>query len=350
VPGERERIRLLVATILTNGTRSGIPVMRALPPATPAYVDRLGDGDREAIVAMTAAWQGERAAELEALWMGRQPGAFRVFRTSGEVRGYTARLELSPADVGIDPVVDGMWAYVREHGSPRPGERVRAWRFFVDREHGQRPSPSMTLFLACQMLDIIELGDEVAWSLVGAFDDAALWRPAMEFLDFGAAPGAPGVFVHDWRRTDRAEWVDRVHARQIGAPVPRPGPDLDRPVLSRAEFADAVRSALPRLGEPAALRKNPLLYARVVRHGGDEDGRSPAERLRDLIGAATRTLPADLNDLVTRTFLTPATTQERVAESLHLSFNTYRRHRDKAVARITEWLWDRETGAAPRPS
>lgn len=27
---------------------------------------------------------------------------------------------------------------------------------------------------------------------------------------------------------------------------------------------------------------------------------------------------------------------------LHLSFSTFRRHRDRAVARIVEWLWRRE--------
>ncbi|GIE33957.1 hypothetical protein Ait01nite_070020 [Actinoplanes italicus] len=348
VPGERERIQLLVATILINRTRSGIPMLSALPP-TQAYVDRLRDNDRTAIVAMTAASQDERQSGLVTHWMRRQPEAFRVFRLSGELCGYTACLDLTAADIGVDPVVDGMWAYVSEHGSPRPGERVRAWRFFVDREHGQRPSPSMTLSLAVQMLDIIELGDDVAWSLVGAFDDPAQWRQAMEFLDFGAAHGSPGLFVHDWRRTDRAEWSERMHARQIGAPVRRPGPDLDRPVLSRAEFADAVRSALRGLHEPTTLRDNPLLHARVVRSGRNQDGRTPAERLRDLIGTAVRTLPADLAVLVTRTFLEPTTTQERVAESLHLSFNTYRRHRDKAVAHITRWLWDRETGAGAAP-
>ncbi|MEU8659946.1 ATP-binding protein [Actinoplanes philippinensis] len=341
VPGERERIQLLVATILTNRTRSGIPALRALPPAAPAYIDRLHDGDRRAIVAMTAARQDERQARLVEHWMRRQPGAFRVFRISGELCGYTACLDLTAADGGVDPVVDGMWGYVSAYGPPRPGERVRAWRFFVDREHGQRPSPSMTLFLAAQMLDIIELGDDVAWTLVGALDDAGWWRQAMEFLDFGPAHGTPGIFAHDWRRTDRAEWVERLHARQIGAPVRPPGPDLDRPVLSRPEFAEAVRSALRCLHEPAALGDNPLLRARMVRHG-----RSPAEQLRDLIDAATRTLPADLNALVTRTFLEPAATQERVAASLHLSFNTYRRHRDRAVAHITDWLWSHETGAA----
>jgi hypothetical protein len=55
-------------------------------------------------------------------------------------------------------------------------------------------------------------------------------------------------------------------------------------------------------------------------------------------------LPPNLRVLADRTFLHPVTTQERIAQSLHLSFNTYRRHRDRAVAGIAEWLWAGETG------
>jgi len=42
------------------------------------------------------------------------------------------------------------------------------------------------------------------------------------------------------------------------------------------------------------------------------------------------------------TFLRPAPTQERAAEQLHLSFSTYRRYRDRAVALMIERLWQRE--------
>ena len=334
IADERERIELLVGTILLNGARSDITTLRALPPTTRAYTDRLRPGDHAAIVAMTAAWQGERQAELAAHWMQAQPEVFRTFRISGRLCGYAACLSLTEADLGADPAVDAMWQYAERNGPFRADERIHAWRFFLDREHGQRPSPSMTLFMAGQMLDIIQLDDDVAWSLVGAFEDAEPWRPAMEFLDFEAVGEPAGVFGHDWRRTDRVEWVERLHARQVGAPVDQ------ALALSRPEFAAAVRSALRRLDEPDGLRGNPLLRSRLSRAAGAPD-RAPDERLRDLISTAVGTLPPDLGDLVTRTFLRPRTTQERVAETLHLSFNTYRRHRDRAVAQITEWLWER---------
>ena len=114
-------------------------------------------------------------------------------------------------------------------------------------------------------------------------------------------------------------------------------------MLSEPQFAEAVRSALRDLHTPSLLRENPLLRSRVVRRS-QRNGTAPAQTLRELLETAVSVLPPDLKALTGRTFLHPVTTQERIAESLHLSFNTYRRHRDRAVTDITEWLWAGETG------
>lgn len=350
--GEHERLQQVVDTIVLAGSRSPLAALRGLPPTMRSYLDGLRDGDREPIAGMTARWQGEEQALLVERWLGRRPEAFRVFRTaSGELRGFATGLDLTEADVGVDPVVDAMWGYAARHGPPRPGEHVRAWRFFLDRDLGQRPSPSLTLFLACQMLDIFQLRDDAAWSLVSAYEDGDLWGAAMELLDFWPAAEATAVvggrrfpvYAHDWRRAGRDEWVEVLHARQMGLPVRSAGEGIGHPALPRPEFDDAVRAALRHLGTPELLLDNPLLRSRaVLRHR--RSGTTPAEALRELVERATRTMPPDRGELVTRTFLRPGTPQERVAESLHLSFNTYRRHRDKAVAHIAAWLWECETG------
>lgn len=114
-------------------------------------------------------------------------------------------------------------------------------------------------------------------------------------------------------------------------------------MLSEPQFAEAVRSALRDLHTPNPLRENPLLRSRVVRQN-QRDGMTPAETLRELLEVAVSVLPPNLKILTDRTFLHPVTTQERIAEGLHLSFNTYRRHRDRAVTNVTEWLWAGEIG------
>ena len=350
-PSERERLDLMVLTTVLIGAQSQFAALASLPPAMRAHAYELRDDDQQPIVAITAAWQGPEQAELVARWMKRQPEAFRVFRTeTGEPHGYGACLDLTVADVGVDPAADAMWEYTTKHGPPRAGERVRAWRFFLDRDHGQRPSPSLTLFVSWQMLDIIVVGEDAAWTFMGAFEDAELWTPAWESLDFWAAAEAGytiggsrfPVFAHDWRRAGIAGLVDVLHARQMGAPIRSTGQALGEKVLSHQDFTDAVRSALRTLHTPELLRSNPLLHSRMVRRHGDAE-RTTAETLRELLDEAADTLKPDLRAVIDRTFLRPTGVQERVADSLHLSFNTYRRHRDKAITQLTESLWTRET-------
>ncbi len=349
-PDEREQIQLLADVIAVAGSRSKVATCSNPPATMQAYADVLQDGDRAPILAMTTAWQGEEQAELAAYWLDRRPGAFRVFRTvSGEPRGYVACLELTETDLGADPGVDAMWRYAQDHGAPRTGERVRAWRFFLDRDHGQLASPSVTLFAACQTLDALTHHD-TAWTLVGAYADPVLWAPTMHNLGFEPAKGAEytvggtrfPVFAHDWRRIDVDEWLENLHARQAGAQTAA-ADGADTTVLSEAQFAEAVQAALRDLRTPGLLGENPLLHSRAVRQN-QRDGSAPAETLRELLETAVSALPPNLAVLADRTFLHPVTTQERIAESLHLSFNTYRRHRDRAVTAITERLWTSETG------
>jgi len=347
---EREQIQLLADTIVLDAARSKVATCSTPPATMQAYADTVQDGDRAPIITMTAAWQGNEQAELAAYWLDRRPEAFRVFRTaSGEPRGYVACLELAESDLGADPGADAMWRYAHAHGAPRAGERVRAWRFFLDRDHGQLASPSVTLFAACQVLDALTRHD-TAWTLVGAYADPAVWAPTMYNLGFEPADGAEyvvgstrfPVYAHDWRRADIEEWLEILHARQEGALAPA-ADGAGNTVLSEPQFAGAVRSALRDLHTPHLLHDNPLLRSRVVRQSR-RDGMAPAETLRELLEIAATTLPPNLRVLTDRTFLHRVTTQERIAEDLHLSFNTYRRHRDRAVTSITQWLWAGETG------
>lgn len=339
---EREQLAFLVDQIVLSGRRSRAETCSTPPPTLQAYVDDLKADDHESILAMTSHWHGPEQAGLVAYWLRRAPHAFRVFRTpAGAARGYAACLELTGSEFtdGDDVGADVMW----QQAQARPGERVRAWRFFLDRDHGQDTSPSVTLFAACQVLDAITHPD-VAYSLVGAYTDAARWTGTMANLDFwpvtefSVGQHTFTVFAHDWRLVGREGWSDRMRAQQAGSAV-RPMPEEDRVLLSRNEFIEAVRSALAHLNDPGHLQENPLLRSRVTK----TDDASPVAALRHLLHEAVLHLPPDLKIVAEQTYLHPTTTQQRIAQSLHLSFNTYRRRRDQATAEITEWPWQRET-------
>ncbi len=348
-PDAREQQRLLADAIVVTCPRTRLAAYVAAARPVGHHIDELRPQDTAPIAEMTTRAQGTQQAALVAYWMRRQPDAFRVFRgRDGQTQGYGACLDLCAEDLGVDPGVDSMWQYIRRHGAARPGEHVRAWRFFLDRDHGQASSPSLTLFAVCQVLDILTR-DRSAWTMVGAYADAGLWEPTLGYLDFWPAAEAAyaigdttyPVFVHDWRRTGVDEWLELIAAHEVGAPA-RPAKEQSAElVLSQAEFAESIRAALRDLPLPQALGRNPLVRSRVVRS---------AAGLDELLAMAAESLRADrrgLFELVDRTFLHPAGPQERVAQSLHLSFSTYRRHRDLAVTRIVDWMWQREVHGHP---
>ncbi|MCF3132729.1 hypothetical protein [Streptomyces olivochromogenes] len=354
---EREKQRLLADAIFVTCSRTSLAVEVATARMVEEFIDELRDGDRAAIVEMTRELQGQDQADLVTYWMQRQPHAFRVFRDArGEPRGYGAYLELheaTEADLATDPGAYAMWRYAQQHGRPRTGEQVMAWRFFLDGTHHHRSSPSVTLAAVWHVLDILTR-ERVSWSFVGTYTDAELWGPTLAYLDFWRAEDADyevggtryAAFAHDWRRTGVGQWLEVTTAREVGAAARPASEDLSELVLSQPEFVDAVRAALHDLHIPERLARNPLLHSQVLRRES-RNGQEPTDALRELLGRAADSLREDrrlhgLYEVVDRTFLRPSTTQERTAEALHLSFSTYRRHRDRAVTHIVEWMWKRE--------
>lgn len=321
------------------------------------YVDVLGVGDRQPIVAMTERHEGSESAALVAYWMDRQPDAFKVFRAADEEPiGFVALLALDRAtheDLAIDPGARAMWTYVLRHGCPAVGEHVMAFRFFLDREAYQGISPSFNLWGACCIGHIIT-SRRLAWSL-GAVADPDSIAPMFANIDYHRAAEADfdvagrcyGVFAHDFRRVPAQDWLELIGQREIGEGLGSLVSSVPAPILalSQPEFVDAVRRALRDLHRPDRLASNPLLRSRIARYHAGEDPQVGV--LGQLIREATDTLRADPRDeklyrALDRTYLRPTPTQERAAEMLGLPFSTYRRHLTRAVERVASSLWKRE--------
>lgn len=126
--------------------------------------------------------------------------------------------------------------------------------------------------------------------------------------------------------------------------------------LSEAEFADAVRAALRHYLRTDLLRENPLLRSRLVASAleGIEAPVTPVQALRDLlrtqcerIGDAPKL--AALRRVLELTWLAPMRSQQVVAESLHLSWSTYRRRLADATQLLVAQLWEAECALA-RPA
>jgi TolB-like protein/Tfp pilus assembly protein PilF len=146
-----------------------------------------------------------------------------------------------------------------------------------------------------------------------------------------------------------------VAGRPRSAPASSDPADPGLP-LSETEFADAVRSALRHYLRTDLLRENPLLCSRLVAAAvrDAETPIAPVQALKDLlrthcerIGDAPK-LEA-LRRVLELTWLAPMRSQQVVAESLHLSWSTYRRRLSDAMQLLAAQLWEAECALA-RPA
>jgi hypothetical protein len=322
------------------------------------YPEPARPGDREPILDLVLAWEGEASAAIAARWWERQPESFFVVRgQDGVVGGFLALLDLTRAstqDIEVDPGARAAWDYATRHAAPRPTEMVTQSRFIVDRETYQGPSATLnaTPILTMQRY----LGTpKLAWDFLARAEPercdayfAAADLPRAAGADFWVGGRRYGLFAHDFRQIPVDALLELVTERALAHDLTPSSPTVQPLllVLSQPEFDDAVRQALRDLRRPDLLSRNPLLRTRLVRdRAGDEE--PVAATLEALVGAAVETLREHPRDdklwrAVERTYVHPATTQERAAAALGLPFSTYRRHLTLGVDRVVAWLWDQE--------
>lgn len=312
--------------------------------------------DHSAILKMVRSAEGRESAGIAERWLELQPDGFYVVRRdNGTIRGLLALLELSlSADLGFDPGARAALDYARGRSPLRPGEVVTQTRFVIDQETYQGPSPTLnaTPILTIQRYlrtanlawDFLTLAEPERWDEYFAAADL----PRAEGADFVVGGRRYGLFAHDFRRVSVEAWLELVTERALSQdfdarPSSAPTEVL---VLSQQEFEDAVRQALRDLQRPDLLARNPLVRTRQVIDAAGAD-QSPDTALQTLVTDAVVSLQEDPRDdklfrAVDRTYLHPASTQERAAAALGLPFSTYRRHLTQGVARVISWLWERE--------
>src|SRR5215217_310227 len=115
---------------------------------------------------------------------------------------------------------------------------------------------------------------KLAWNFVAIADPAfhephftGIHIPRAPAADFVAGERRYGIFAHDWRQEPAAAWMRRKYesvsvagSHLAQAPAPASPAVL---VLSRPEFAEAVRQALRDFTRPDRLASNPLLRSRL---------------------------------------------------------------------------------------
>jgi hypothetical protein len=327
---------------------------------TDCYSEAAKPGDVPEIAHMVERHEGPASARLAEYWFDRQPQAFTVIRgAERKLIGFLVELDLHEAtaeDVATDPAARVAWEYAERHGPLRPGEEILLQRFWMDHEAYQYASVSY-LLISSILVSTYVSRPRLAWSFHPGGVGAEYWEPILGFINFQRCEAADFEvggrrytnWVHDWRMEPGPEWLAGIGERGLialrGEAVQPPAPRAPLIVLSEPAFAEAVRQALRDYARPAALASNPLRQSRVLMDHAGQDRSTSA--LQALLRAAAESLRGSPRSekffrAIERTYLSPAPSQERAAEALGLPFNTYRYQLGNGIARITEWLWQRE--------
>ncbi|MBB5083955.1 ATP-binding protein [Nonomuraea endophytica] len=265
-----------------------------------------------------------------AFWAERQPEAFRLYRRTetGEPVAFAAWLRLAELDeeeLAADPIVAKAWAHARATTPLRAGEHVAVGRTWTLPPY--RGNSPVTDLIRWRVIGNCLRSDRLAWSYI---EDAE--RYGMRDI----SDDAHTLFAHDWRAVPARAWLQGMNQP--------PDAVATLAVLSRAEFAEAVRQALRHLSRKDALAASPLTRTRLIAEGA---GENPATALGDLLRRAIDDLREDprsakFHRALTVTFRSGTPTQELAAERLGLPLTTYRRHLTAGIERVRADLWHRE--------
>lgn len=334
-----------------------------------AYAEPATAEDHPAILAMIEKHEGAESKAIVAHWLAIQPQAFVIFRSPTErTVGFVCTLsiaQLSDEERAVDPLVAAAWDYVLRHAGPRPGDIVLYDRFWAGKYEYRDPAvmPLVSMNSMWHWLTHPRL----FWSFVAgtARDEADYerWHGMFSYLRFqriAEVDRAVGgityaVWMRDWRSETVGDWLDHMARHELDIHLQLADLEQMRPThlvaLSQAEFEDSVRQALRDYPHPDLLAHSPLLRSRLMQQI-EGDSASPAA-LQALIREAAESLHASAKTekfylALLYTYLKPAQTQEAAAELLDLPFSTYRRHLTTGIARVSEWLWQRELYGSER--
>ena len=236
----------------------------------------------------------------------------------------------------------------------RPGEQISIGRFIAGRQDYQRDA--YAVLTGCISSTIMWLTHPLAWSFVATVDPE-FWGPCFDYLGLNTQVRTSfdgreyTLYGIDWRRMPIDDWLELISDREVtGESGPIPAGLLRPAPLPRAQFDDAVRSALRDLTSPERLRGNPLTRSRLVSgRTGDPVQRLHAAFIAGIARVGGQPRTATLPRVLDRTFVHPAPSQEAAAAVLDLPFSTYRRHLAKAVDALTDVLWSVEIGVVRLP-
>jgi hypothetical protein len=333
----------------------------AFDAVSPVWPEPATADDLPAVLELATRHEGERSAAWHRAWFEAQPEAFTALRSARErVHGFcvTLRLDGVPAGPPDDPFAAAALGHVARTAPLRRGQHVSVLRSWMGVDAHHAPGATWSAVAAASnarwlseaglAVSVMYMSDPAAWTPMFAHVDHAHARDA----DVEAGGRRFGAFVHDWRTTPPAAWLDLMEPRELGpgdtalARAQRHLRAAPLLALGRADFDRHVRDALRAACRPAELGRSPLLRSRLLGGTAGGDGATAAD-LRAVLERGVAAVAADPATaryvrVLEVTHLRPATTHAAAAARLNLPFSTFRRHLKAGTDALADVLWDWE--------
>lgn len=326
------------------------------------WVDVANAQDMPILRDMVAQLEGPESLAAFDHWEKRPEAQWWVWRDAHKkANAFVLKLnahELQPEQAAGDPVVQRALAHQTQHFNLRPNEQSAFFRFWMAKDTHQQVSPLQS----SMFLTIVQyyFTPGLAVSML-AVVQPTYWKDILQYADLHHVPALDfavqavpfGWYMHDWRVRPPLAWLDLMGKREVGSDL---GPQeesqtIQAVVMTETDFQEAVAEALRHFHHNSQLLQNPLLRSRLIvtATGGDPNDAQRVGTLKQKIADALKQMEESPVDgkfyrVLHRTFIAPVGSQEKTADTLNMSFSTYRRYLQAGVQRFGELLWAMEVG------
>jgi len=327
---------------------------------TAYWIENMKAGDIPLLHKMVEQNEGKASAKTFLYWATHKASTVRVYRNSIEKpAGFLLYVELNKLEKEEetgDEMVEKIRNYCNKQLGLRKGELATVFRYWMVADTYQQVSRlQSSIFLTLTQyyftpnlaVHFLNCVNPEFWSVLLNFSDLH----SVKELEYKLNNNNYGFFMHDWRQTPPAAWLEIVGNRENSQKVDDTfeTPRLQLMILSEDEFESSVYQALKEYQSEKRLASNPLIKSKLVLNNaeGNEETAILVAALKDCIAEACDSIKDSPKEekffrVIFRTFINPVGSQEAVADYLNLPFSTYRRYLRKAVNLVTEYMWAKE--------
>ncbi len=300
---------------------------------------------------------GENGKSKNAIRSAIQAGTLKSIKDKdGKILGVFEAVLSNDLQQNSDGFINAK-KYLLFHAPLRKEELAIFIKYWINEEEEKIVDPVQTkIFL--NIFKLLLKVKHLAYTFI-AVPEPNFWQPffksinfkRIKELDFFKNENEFGIFGHDWRIDPLSAFLDSLISSQANSLAEdTKNSSTERLIIfSKEDFEKAIKDVLHNLNRPQKLIENPIIYSKIISDGVKADAGAKEridfliEMVRELI-ESIRVLPKHekFYQVLLKTYVLPMESQEKAADTLDISFSTFRRYLKTGVNLLVDLLWNKE--------